>query len=79
MHSVIAPHSVMLHPRVLELFGAKKGHEIFGLTDIRFPSMLKACQWVELWAEEFGSEPDASLMSHGCTLKRSVVITVRGV
>lgn len=68
----------MLHPKVLECFGAKKAPESFGIIDVHFPSMLRAAQWVELWAEECGKEPDVSLMSHGPTLKRPVILTVRG-
>jgi hypothetical protein len=69
---------MMLHPKVLECFGAEKKPDNFGITDVYFPSMLKAAQWVELWARESGKEPDVSLMSHGPTLKRPVILTVRG-
>lgn len=75
-HAVDA--KVMLHPHVLELFEAEAGLPIFGLTDVRFPNMSKACQWLQIWADESGTQPDVSLMSHGCTLFRPVVLTVRG-
>lgn len=69
---------VMLHPKILELFGGNAYPECYGLTDVKFPSMLKACQWLQVWSEESGTEPDVSLTSHGPTLLRKVIVTVRG-
>lgn len=69
----------MTHPLVLEVFGGKIIQpNVLGITDIRFPSNLQACQWAQLWKKEIGSEPDVSLMSHGCSLFRPVIVTVRG-
>lgn len=68
----------MLHPDVLKEFDASKGPDLFGLVDVKFPSMLKACLWLQIWIDEAGKEPDVSLMSHGTTLQRPVIVTVRG-
>lgn len=70
---------VMLHPKVLECFGGTAYPECFGMTDVKFPNMLKACQWLQVWSDETGVEPDVSLTSHGPTLHRKVIVTVRGV
>lgn len=68
----------MLHPDVLREFDATKGEDLFGLVDVEFPNMLAAARWVQIWTDEAGKEPDVSLMSHGTTLQRPVIVTVRG-
>jgi hypothetical protein len=83
-------NSVMLHPRVLECFGATlsknpgvsagltldQALSAHGFIELHFPSIGKAAQWVSIWEEQSGKEPPVSLTSYGSTFNRPVRVTV---
>lgn len=82
---------LMLDPRVLEAFGTtlpkycydkgavrpvKDVLGSFGYLDLRFPSMLKAASFAQIWREHSGERPPITITRFANDLFLPVTITV---